>query len=104
MKQPFLGIHTTITSEDYTETKTDIEIEQEVEQTIQKFDDVIEQTEENLPEIKSKDVLKSLDIITSSQFCDKEAIEFLIVSKKEKLWRDVFERGKIAVNEIRKVT
>lgn len=94
----------TITSTDYTDTKTDIEIQQEVEEIIQKFDDVIEQTEENLPEIKSKDVLKSLDKITSSQFCDKEAIEFLIVSKKEKLWRDIFERGKIAVNEIRKAS
>ena len=94
----------TITSDDYADTKTDVEIEQEVEQTIQKFDDVIEQTEENLPEIKSEDVLKSLDKITSSQFCDKEAIEFLIVSKKEKLWRDVFKRGEVAVKEIRKAS
>ena len=44
----------TIKSEDYTDTKTDIEIEQLIEQTIQKFDDVIEQSEEKLPEIKSR--------------------------------------------------
>ena len=94
----------TIKSEDYSDANTDIEIEQEIEQTIQKFDDIIEQTEEKLPEIKSSDVLKSLDQITSSQFCDQEAIEFLIVSKKEKLWRDVFERGEVAVKEIRKAT
>ena len=45
--------------------QTDIEIEQLIEQTIQKFD-VIEQSEEKLPEIKSSDILKSLDQITSS--------------------------------------
>lgn len=94
----------TVTSEDYLDKETYNEIEKEVEQTVQEFDDVIEQEEERLPEIKSKDVLKSLDQITSSQFCDKEAIEFLIISKKEKLWRDVFERGKAAVNEIKKAT
>ena len=94
----------TITSNDYLDSKTDIEIEQDITQRIQNFDGVIEQTEEKLPEIKSKDVLKSLDQITSSQFCDKEAIEFLIISKKEKLWRDVFERGVIAVSEIRKAS
>ena len=93
-----------LTSEDYVDTKTDVEIEKEIDDAVQKFDESIEQTDEKFPEIKSKDVLKSLDQITSSQFCDKEAIEFLIISKKEKLWRDVFERGKVAVNEIKKAT
>lgn len=94
----------TITSEDYTDTKTEIEIEKEIDDIVQKFDETSEHPIEKFPEIKSKDVLKSLEQITSSQFCDKEAIEFLIISKKEKLWRDVFERGKVAVNEIKKAT
>jgi hypothetical protein len=91
----------TVTSEDYLQKNNDKTINEDFYNKIESVENNINENEKYLPTIKSNQILKTLDEITSSQFCDKEAIEFLVISKKEKIWRDVFERKEDAIREIR---
>jgi len=59
------------------------------------------QLENPLPQLKAKDFLKAIDNTIQKIHSDEEAIEFLLVSGRHKLWDDVFLRGEIALEEIR---
>lgn len=54
-----------------------------------------------LPQLKSKNFLKALDNTIQKIHSDEEAIEFLLVSGRHKLWDDVFLRGEVALEEIK---
>jgi superfamily II DNA or RNA helicase len=54
-----------------------------------------------LPEIKSKDFLKALDNTIQKIHSDEEAIQYLLVSGKHKLWDDIFLRDVQALEEIK---
>ena len=64
-------------------------------------DDEEKKLDNPLPQLKSKDFLKAIDNTIKKIHSDEEAIQFLLVSGRHKLWDDVFLRGKIAINEIK---
>jgi superfamily II DNA or RNA helicase len=85
-------------NQSYLEDFHDLDDENEEQITNTNFDSV---KDNPLPEIKSKDFLKALDNTIKKIHSDEEAIEYLLVSGKHKLWDDVFLRGLVALEEIK---
>ena len=60
----------------------------------------IEESEDSLPNVKTKQVLKTLSYLVRN--VNQEAIEFLIASAKHKIWKDVFRDEVQAIKDLKK--
>lgn len=76
----------------------------EIKNDINKIEAITQNTkkEQIIPSVKSREFLKAIDKTTNLLQSDREAVEYLLVSGTDILWKDVYERHEKAVNEIRK--
>ena len=76
-----------------------IEVEK-VNGVIKAINDSENEDNENLPNIRTKQVLKTLTYLVRN--VNQEAIEFLIASAKHKIWKDVFRDEVQAIKDLKK--
>lgn len=72
----------------------------EINETVKNIVDDIEESDDGLPNIKTKQILKTLSYLVRN--VNQEAIEFLIASAKHKIWKDVFRNEVQAIKDLKR--